>query len=101
MLPLQYQPGTKWGYSLGFDVLGVVIEKITGTPLDQYLGDRVFAPLGMVDTSSGFRRTRPRGTRSLCRPIPTHGLSKPSPIHNVRGSWIAAAAARFRLRQIT
>ena len=50
-LPLQYQPGAKWGYSLGFDVLGVVIENITRKTLGPHLSERVFKPLGMADTS--------------------------------------------------
>ena len=50
-LPLQYQPGTKWDYSLGLDVTGLVIEAITSQRLGQYLQGQVLEPLGMVDTS--------------------------------------------------
>jgi CubicO group peptidase (beta-lactamase class C family) len=49
-LPLHYQPGSSWEYSLGLDVLGLVIEKVAGMPLRQYLDERVFTPLGMTDT---------------------------------------------------
>ena len=48
-LPLVYQPGTKWSYSLSHDVLSYVIEKISGKPLDQFLQERMFGPLGMND----------------------------------------------------
>jgi CubicO group peptidase (beta-lactamase class C family) len=46
-LPLVYQPGMQWSYSLGHDVLSAVIEKVSGKPLDQFLHERMFEPLGM------------------------------------------------------
>jgi CubicO group peptidase (beta-lactamase class C family) len=50
-LPLHYQPGTKWDYSLGLDVLGLVVESVVHRTLGQYLTERLFTPLGMHDTS--------------------------------------------------
>ena len=50
-LPLLHQPGSTWDYGFGLDVLGVVIEKISGQPLGQYLEAQVFKPLGMKDTA--------------------------------------------------
>lgn len=49
-LPLAFQPGTVWKYSVATDVLGRVIEVISGQPLDVFLRERVFGPLGMDDT---------------------------------------------------
>jgi CubicO group peptidase (beta-lactamase class C family) len=49
-LPLLHQPGTAWEYGLSTEVLGLVVEKITGEKLGEYLRDRVFRPLGMADT---------------------------------------------------
>lgn len=49
-LPLKYQPGEKWNYSLGIDVLGALIEVISGENLESYLYKRIFKPLGMKDT---------------------------------------------------
>jgi CubicO group peptidase (beta-lactamase class C family) len=49
-LPLLHQPGEVWEYSLGFDVLGRVIEVVSGQTFDQFLQSRLFAPLRMVDT---------------------------------------------------
>jgi CubicO group peptidase (beta-lactamase class C family) len=49
-LPLAYQPGTYWRYSLSIDVIGALIEIISGIPLVQFLQERLFEPLGMVDT---------------------------------------------------
>jgi CubicO group peptidase (beta-lactamase class C family) len=48
--PLVYQPGTRWSYSMGFDLLGRVIEVVSGQTFDRFLQDRFFDPLGMSDT---------------------------------------------------
>lgn len=50
-LPLHYQPGSRWEYSLGLDVLGLAIEAVTGRGLAQYLDERLFRPLAMRDTA--------------------------------------------------
>ncbi len=49
-LPLMYQPGTVWDYSRATDVLGRVVEVVSGQPLRDFFQERIFAPLGMVDT---------------------------------------------------
>lgn len=49
-LPLAYQPGTRWHYSMSIDVLAHLIEVLSDRPLQQFLHERLFAPLGMVDT---------------------------------------------------
>ncbi|HEU4649999.1 MAG TPA: serine hydrolase domain-containing protein [Croceibacterium sp.] len=48
--PLVYQPGTRWSYSMGFDLMGRVIEVVSGQPFDRFLLERFFDPLGMADT---------------------------------------------------
>jgi CubicO group peptidase (beta-lactamase class C family) len=50
-LPLLHQPGSTWDYGFGLDVLGLVVEKISGQALGQYLEAQVFKPLGMKDTA--------------------------------------------------
>jgi len=50
-LPLLTQPGTKWRYSFATDVLGYLVEVISGKPFDQFLQDNILDPLGMSDTS--------------------------------------------------
>lgn len=50
-LPLHYQPGSMWEYSLGLDVLGLVIEAVTGRRLAEYLDEKLFRPLQMHDTA--------------------------------------------------
>ncbi len=50
-VPLRYQPGERWQYSLSTDVCGALVEKISGKRFDQYLQETIFDPLGMKDTS--------------------------------------------------
>jgi CubicO group peptidase (beta-lactamase class C family) len=50
-LPLEFSPGTAWNYSVSTDVLGHLIEKISGRLLPDFLHERIFAPLGMTDTA--------------------------------------------------
>ncbi len=49
-LPLVSQPGTRWRYSLATDVLGYLVEVISGQSFERFLKERVFQPLGMADT---------------------------------------------------
>jgi len=50
-LPLLHQPGEKWMYHTGSDVLGVLIARASGQPLETFLRERIFGPLGMKDTA--------------------------------------------------
>ncbi len=50
-MPLAFHPGTNYRYSLSIDVLGRLVEVISGKPFDEFLRQRIFEPLGMVDTS--------------------------------------------------
>ncbi|MEV7684301.1 serine hydrolase domain-containing protein [Streptomyces bungoensis] len=60
-MPLQFEPGTQWNYSVASNVLGRVIEVLSGQALDDFLADRIFHPLGMTDT--GFCITPEQGPR--------------------------------------
>ena len=51
--PLAFQPGSRWQYSVGIDVAARLIEVISGRPLGDFLQERLFEPLGMVDTGFG------------------------------------------------
>ena len=50
-VPLMYEPGQAWMYSLSTDVCGYLVEAISGQPFDQYLQENILGPLGMNDTS--------------------------------------------------
>lgn len=49
-IPLEFSPGTAWNYSVATDVLGAVVQRVSGLPLDQFFKERIFAPLKMDDT---------------------------------------------------
>lgn len=65
--PLMFQPGTVWDYGLSIDVIGLVVEAISGQSLGAFLEQRVFRPLGMVDTSF---QVPPDKVSRLARPLP-------------------------------
>jgi CubicO group peptidase (beta-lactamase class C family) len=64
-LPLLHQPGEAWEYSVSADVLGRVVEVVSGKDLDQFVSERITTPLKMTDT--GFYLTKSQGAR-LARP---------------------------------
>jgi CubicO group peptidase (beta-lactamase class C family) len=51
-IPLLYQPGTRWVYSMSMDIQGYIVEKLTGQSLPDFDRDNIFAPIGMRD--AGF-----------------------------------------------
>ena len=65
--PLLYQPGTVWDYGLSIDVIGLVVEALSGQSLGAFLEHRLFGPLGMVDTTF---LVSPEKTSRLARPLP-------------------------------
>jgi CubicO group peptidase (beta-lactamase class C family) len=66
-LPLHYQPGTQWDYSYGLDVAALAVEAVTKKRLGEFLQERVFTPLGMVDT--GFVVPASKVAR-IAKPLP-------------------------------
>ncbi len=66
-LPLHYQPGTEWEYSHGLDVAGLAVEAVTRKRLGEFLHERLFGPLGMVDT--GFVVPASKAVR-IAKPLP-------------------------------
>jgi CubicO group peptidase (beta-lactamase class C family) len=81
-LPLLFQPGTEWNYSVSSDVLGRVVEIVSGKTLDVFFKERIFDPLGMVDT--GFFVPEAELTRlaALYMPDPVTGRARPLAIPN-------------------
>jgi CubicO group peptidase (beta-lactamase class C family) len=49
-LPLEFSPGTRWNYSVAIDVMGYLVQKLSGQSFGEFLHSRLFKPLGMVDT---------------------------------------------------
>jgi len=56
-LPLEFSPGTAWNYSVATDVIGHVVEKVSGQSLDEFVRSRITEPLGMLDTGFTVRST--------------------------------------------
>ena len=73
-IPLLYQPGTKWHYSIAADVLGRLIEVTSGQPFDQFLAERIFQPLGMIDTGFYVPAEKIDRLAGMYGPKPTGGL---------------------------
>jgi len=75
-LPLAHQPGEVWEYSLSTDVLGRVVEVVSGQPLDRFIADRVTGPLGMAAT--GFSVPAAEAAR-IAQPLPDPTGRLPAP----------------------
>jgi len=69
-LPLLFQPGTEWAYGHSTDVLGRVVEVASGMPLDQFFAERIFGPLGMVDTGFSVPESEHGRVAALYTPDP-------------------------------
>ncbi|WP_410612003.1 serine hydrolase domain-containing protein [Amycolatopsis sp. lyj-109] len=70
-LPLLFQPGTEWNYSVATDVLGRLVEVVSGLPLDEFFASRIFTPLGMTDT--GFVAPSPERLAAMYVRDPSSG----------------------------
>lgn len=74
-LPLVFEPGTSWTYSVATDILGRVVEVAAGAPLDRVLAERIFEPLGMADTGFAVPGDRHGDVAALYTPhLGTGGL---------------------------
>ncbi|WP_295497759.1 serine hydrolase domain-containing protein [Sphingorhabdus sp. EL138] len=49
-IPLEFDPGTQWNYSVATDIVGILVERISGLSLPEYFQTHIFAPMGMIDT---------------------------------------------------
>jgi CubicO group peptidase (beta-lactamase class C family) len=74
-LPLLFQPGTAWNYSVATDVLGRLIEVVTGQTLEQAFAERVLGPLGMSDTRWWVDDADAARLAALYAPHPETGLA--------------------------
>jgi CubicO group peptidase (beta-lactamase class C family) len=79
-LPLLFQPGAEWNYSVATDVLGRVVEVCSGQTLDAFLAERILGPLGMRDTAFFADESRAGRLAALYVPDPGTGRAVPSPM---------------------
>ena len=85
-LPLMFEPGTTWEYSMSTDVLGRIVEVVSGQSLGDFFAERITGPLGMADT--GFAATASRAAR-IAEPQLDPATGKRPPMRNVAepGRW--------------
>jgi CubicO group peptidase (beta-lactamase class C family) len=72
-LPLVFQPGTEWNYSVATDVLGRVVEVASGMSLDHFFAERIFRPLGMTETAFSVDEVDAGRLAALYSPSPKTG----------------------------
>jgi len=101
--PLGFEPGSRWHYSVSTDVIGRIVEVITGRPLDRVFRDDIFAPLGMDDTFFAVPEAKLSRLASLYAKTPEGGmeLSEDGPGTRFReatvtqhsgGGWLVSTA---------
>src|SRR5437764_8334897 len=105
-LPLMFEPGTTWEYSMSTDVLGRVVEVVSGESLAEFFAEHIFRPLDMADT--GFAATGERAARVAepqndpatgSRP-PMRNVSRDNRWHSGGGGAVSTAADCLRFCQM-
>jgi CubicO group peptidase (beta-lactamase class C family) len=86
-IPMIAQPGESWLYNASADILGVLIARVAGKPLEEFLAERIFEPLGMVDTAFFVPPSRLDRFTSAYRPTDSGGLELVDPRD---GQWSSA-----------
>ena len=111
-LPLAYQPGAKWLYSLSMDVQGAIIEKLSGQTLPDFMRERIFQPLGMVDTdfyvpadkmarlATLYRHTKAQGLSVMERPLLGRDATRIPRLASGGGGLFSTAADYARFAQM-
>jgi CubicO group peptidase (beta-lactamase class C family) len=108
--PLLFEPGSQWSYSPGLSVCGRIVEIASGQPFDKFLHERIFRPLGMVDTAfvpNAAQRQRlvrlyqPNADKLSLMPT-THWITELAPDRtpNPSGGLFSTAADLFRFYQM-
>jgi CubicO group peptidase (beta-lactamase class C family) len=105
-LPLMFEPGTTWEYSMSTDVLGRVVEVASGQSLAAFIAERITGPLGMIDTA--FAATGDKAARVAEPPVdkatgkkpPMRNLARESRWHSGGGGLAGTAADYVRFCQM-
>ncbi len=103
-LPLEFSPGTAWNYSVSTDVVGYLVGLISGMPFDQYLRQRIFQPLGMVDTdfhvpdekAARFAHCYQRSAEGKLVPAMERNFREPAAAPSGGGGLVSTAADYMR-----
>ncbi len=112
-LPLNFQPGEAWEYGTATDVVGVLVEKISGMTLDEFFRERIFEPLGMPDTHYYLRPEKLHRFAALYGPddagkaalteapdANSEFVREPHTLFLGRGGLVSTAADYFRFQQM-
>lgn len=75
-IPLVHEPGERWTYSVSTDVLGYLVEVVSGMPFEEFLQTRLFEPLGMVDTAFSVPSEKVDRFAALYRPTKENRLER-------------------------
>jgi CubicO group peptidase (beta-lactamase class C family) len=109
-LPLKFSPGERWNYSVSTDVVGYLVQLISGQPFDEYLADHVIEPLGMTDTAfwvspdrvdrfaSSYRATASGGFELADDPRLSAFLARPT-LPSGGGGLVSTAGDYWRFAQ--
>ena len=101
-MPLAFQPGSEWNYGVSTDVLGRVVEIISGQPLDDFFRERIFEPVGMPDTgftvpadqtdrAARLYSPHPKTGQAFVSPLESPATTVPSMLSGGGGLWGTAA----------
>jgi CubicO group peptidase (beta-lactamase class C family) len=110
-LPLANQPGSTWRYSMATDVLGYLVQVVSGVPFDHFLKERITGPLGMVDTDFWVPETKIERFATNYGPDDEDGLkvidepktsqyAKPTTHPSGGGGMVSTAADYLRFAQM-
>ena len=103
-LPLEFAPGSAWNYSVATDVLGYLVGKISGIPFDEFLRQRIFEPLGMVDTAfhvgedkaARLAQCYVRSSSGVLAPAPGRTFREPPAAPSGGGGLVSTASDYMR-----
>jgi len=107
-VPLLFQPGERWHYSLAVDVQGYLVEKLSGQPLAEFMQQQIFAPLKMVDTAfyvpadklDRFAEFYQRQDGKLVKHPPTSDFTQPPVMPSGGGGLVSTANDYLRFCQM-
>lgn len=103
-IPLLHHPGDAWNYGMSTDVLGYLVEVVSGIPFAEFLKERIFQPLGMVDTDFSVPEHKADRYATLYEPTEDGGIqvlqdapvsSGPLSFHHSGGAGLLSTAADY------
>jgi CubicO group peptidase (beta-lactamase class C family) len=92
-IPLQYHPGTTWDYSQSTDVLGRIVEVVSGVELDTFIAERIAKPLKLVDTAFWVEGAERQARIAEPQINPATGKRPPARDVTKKPKWMAGASA--------